>query len=355
LETGVVYQSSSVNPTSKIAFRNFLTTGGFNTSYGLLNEFQPTVNSANMFGLANTFNGRGQKFGVINDYSANDSAVFYGIRNNVSNNGTGIKYGMYNFFRGTGNAQQFGTYNNIFNSGNGDMYGSYTDISAGATGTGAKYGYRAFISVSAGGTQYGFYSNVTKAGSYAGYFNGDVRIGLGDLLMAGNVIPQDNNTYDLGTTTLRWRDAWVQRNAFNGSDIRLKKEVKTTAYGLKEIMKLHPVNYTWKDNDRKDLGFIAQEIREVLPELVMESKDSMNTLLMNYQGVIPVLVKAIQEQQKIIDAQSVSIEKLKADNQSVEELKQAMTEKEKQYNELKEQMAKINQLLGIGFEAKKEK
>jgi hypothetical protein len=131
--------------------------------------------------------------------------------------------------------------------------------------------------------------------------------------------------------------------------------VKTTAYGLKEIMKLHPVNYTWKDNDRKDLGFIAQEIREVLPELVMESKDSMNTLLMNYQGVIPVLVKAIQEQQKIIDAQSVSIEKLKADNQSVEELKQAMTEKEKQYNELKEQMAKINQFLGIGFEAKKEK
>lgn len=120
-------------------------------------------------------------------------------------------------------------------------------------------------------------------------------------------------------------------------------------------MKLHPVNYTWKDNDRKDLGFIAQEIREVLPELVMESKDSMNTLLMNYQGVIPVLVKAIQEQQKIIDAQSVSIEKLKADNQSVEELKQAMTEKEKQYNELKEQMAKINQFLGIGFEAKKEK
>ena len=71
---------------------------------------------------------------------------------------------------------------------------------------------------------------------------------------------------------------------------------------------------------------------------------SSNLVINTYSGIA-----------KVINEQSASIEKLKTNNQSVEELKQAMTEKEKQYNDLKEQMAKINQLLGIGLEAKKEK
>ena len=114
-------------------------------------------------------------------------------------------------------------------------------------------------------------------------------------------------------------------------------------------MKLRPVNYTWKDNDRKDLGFIAQEIREILPELVMESKDSMNTLLMNYQGVIPVLVKAIQEQQKIIESQNLSIEQLKTENKDVLQLKQSFQEKEKQLLELQQQMACIKRSLEADY------
>jgi hypothetical protein len=74
-------------------------------------------------------------------------------------------------------------------------------------------------------------------------------------------------------------------------------------------MKIRPVSYQWKDNDRTDLGFIAQEIKEILPDIVMESKDSMNTLLMNYNGVIPVLVKAVQEQQTQIETQNEIITK----------------------------------------------
>jgi DNA-binding transcriptional regulator GbsR (MarR family) len=118
----------------------------------------------------------------------------------------------------------------------------------------------------------------------------------------------------------------------------LKKDVKTTEYGLKEVLKLRPVNYTWKDNDRKDLGFIAQEIREILPEIVLESDDEMKTLLMNYNGVIPVLVKAIQEQQKIIQNQNTAIEQLKAENKDIQELKTAITEKLKELNDLQKQI-----------------
>jgi septal ring factor EnvC (AmiA/AmiB activator) len=111
-------------------------------------------------------------------------------------------------------------------------------------------------------------------------------------------------------------------------------------------MKLRPVNYTWKDNDRKDLGFIAQEIREILPELVMESKDSMNTLLMNYQGVIPVLVKAIQEQQ-------AEIQQLKEENKDIQALKASVAEKDKQFMQLQQEIEKMKQFLGMSLEAKK--
>jgi predicted phage tail protein len=137
---------------------------------------------------------------------------------------------------------------------------------------------------------------------------------------------------------LRWQDVWCNRNAFNGSDIRLKKDVKTTEYGLTEVMKLRPVNYTWRDNDRKDLGFIAQEIKEILPELVLVSDDEMNTLLMYYNGVIPVLVKAMQEQQKIIENQSAAIELLKAENKDIQELKASISEKLKELNDLQKQI-----------------
>ncbi|MEP6514023.1 MAG: tail fiber domain-containing protein [Parafilimonas sp.] len=58
----------------------------------------------------------------------------------------------------------------------------------------------------------------------------------------------------------------------NTSDARGKTNIRDLNYGLKDIMKLRPVKFNWKNNaDEGDkLGVIAQEIKKVLPEVVRD-------------------------------------------------------------------------------------
>ena len=78
------------------------------------------------------------------------------------------------------------------------------------------------------------------------------------------------------------------------SDIRLKENIKPINYGLNTILKLNPVTFEWKD-DRVgvNLGLIANEVKEYIPEIVNRTKDGLYSL--NYKTLIPVLIKAIQE------------------------------------------------------------
>ena len=92
------------------------------------------------------------------------------------------------------------------------------------------------------------------------------------------------------------------------SDKRLKENIKNLNYGLDAIMKLRPVSYDWKkevDADKTNsLGFIAQEVEKVIPELVTESKtifDDKKAKGVDYVKMVAVLTKAIQEQQKQIE------------------------------------------------------
>jgi hypothetical protein len=111
-------------------------------------------------------------------------------------------------------------------------------------------------------------------------------------------------------------------NIYNASDIRLKKNITPITYGLNTISALNPVGFNWADGfdwvetDKTLLGFIAQEVQEVLPEAVEafsgETKlnDTIITdaLRVNEKFIIPVLVKAIQE--------------LKAENDTLKEILQ---------------------------------
>jgi hypothetical protein len=86
------------------------------------------------------------------------------------------------------------------------------------------------------------------------------------------------------------------------SDIKLKTNVKDIEYGLDTIMKLNPKQYDWKKDNRKDIGFIAQEVEEVIPEIVKDNEwfdDKIKT--MDYEKLTAVLIKAVQEQQKQIE------------------------------------------------------
>src|SRR3989344_64230 len=87
------------------------------------------------------------------------------------------------------------------------------------------------------------------------------------------------------------------------SDLKLKKNIIDISYGLIDLMKLRPVQYNWKTEDEgstKSLGFIAQEVEIIIPKLIMTDENGNKQL--NTIGMIPVLTKSIQEQQKQIDA-----------------------------------------------------
>ena len=94
------------------------------------------------------------------------------------------------------------------------------------------------------------------------------------------------------------------------SDQRLKENIVDLETGLTEVMALKPRRFDWKNGDKTNVaGFIAQEVETVLPDLIDGFKD--NTIE-DAKGVrmgdmIPTLVKAIQEQQTLIESLTARI------------------------------------------------
>jgi len=97
------------------------------------------------------------------------------------------------------------------------------------------------------------------------------------------------------------------------SDRRLKENIVKTPYGLEEVLKLNPVNYRFISNGLNQIGFIAQEVQPLLPEVVTGTEGDIEkgeTLGITYSSLIPVLTKAIQEQQQQLEAQQKQIQSL---------------------------------------------
>lgn len=108
----------------------------------------------------------------------------------------------------------------------------------------------------------------------------------------------------------------------NASDRRLKKNIVDSNYGLNEILQLRPVNYVMKKSGDKQVGFIAQEVREVLPEVVSGKEGDLKkgeTLGISYGNIVPVVVNAIKEIYQRVTGAEVEISKLKAENKELRE------------------------------------
>ena len=84
------------------------------------------------------------------------------------------------------------------------------------------------------------------------------------------------------------------------SDEKFKYNIKPLNYGLETLLQLKPVNFQWVDGEEEDLGFIAQDVAEIIPEAVNTNWNS--DLLFRYESLIPILTKAIQEQNQLIKA-----------------------------------------------------
>jgi hypothetical protein len=82
------------------------------------------------------------------------------------------------------------------------------------------------------------------------------------------------------------------------SDKKYKENIRPIESALDKAMQLQGVTFDWKDNDsildiKEDIGFIAQDVREVLPELVRDN--GKGNLSLRYQGITPILLEAIKE------------------------------------------------------------
>lgn len=84
------------------------------------------------------------------------------------------------------------------------------------------------------------------------------------------------------------------------SDKRLKKNIKPVHTGMHVIKKLRPVTFTWKYTDSEDVGLIAQEVEQVLPEAVTENSNG--TKMLQPLTLIGILIKAVQELKEEIDS-----------------------------------------------------
>jgi hypothetical protein len=98
------------------------------------------------------------------------------------------------------------------------------------------------------------------------------------------------------------------------SDVNKKKDFESSTIGLNAILGLKPTLYRMKSDDtegNKELGFIAQEVKDFIPQAYVENDNEENKFIgLNYNAIIPVLVKAIQEQQAQIQALLARIETL---------------------------------------------
>lgn len=184
---------------------NLITNTGSGSHAGTSNLLSGTGTGA-QYGTTNliTNTGDGEHIGTSNYLINRGSGKQYATYNSITNTGSGEHFGVYNSLAGSGNGDQYALYNTITNSGGGIHYGSYNYLSG--TGRGAKYGVVAFIDSNAGGNNYGLYSilkgkgvgqkvgvysyidslaggvhygvysDVRKPNSYAGFFDGNVKI-----------------------------------------------------------------------------------------------------------------------------------------------------------------------------------
>jgi len=133
------------------------------------------------------------------------------------------------------------------------------------------------------------------------------------IISDGAILPETNNDINLGSSSLQFKNAYFDGTVttdvidnsgaiYSGSfvyssDVSLKEDIQTIENPLEKVQQLRGVSYKWKDTGRKDIGLVADEVQEVLPELVVEKGHKH----IDYGHMIGLLVEAMKEQQKEIE------------------------------------------------------
>ena len=147
-----------------------------------------------------------------------------------------------------------------------------------------------------GGGQTGAYSGVVRLLHNSNNVSGS---GFVDFWYNGSNIGSISQN---GTTNVAYNTS---------SDYRLKEDLKDYS-GIDLVSAIKTYDYQWKSDKSRMYGVMAHELAEVIPYAVTGEKDGERMQGVDYSKIVPVLVKAIQEQNEIITKQGQSIEELKA-------------------------------------------
>jgi hypothetical protein len=179
---------------------------------------------------------------------------------------------------------------------------------------GATYSYRWY-------TQNTGYTYGELFLDYINYTNGNI--------IHGSILHISNGNVGIGTSPVYKLHVagTVAANGFqNLSDQRWKTNIKPIQNALDNVLKMQGVTYYWKVDEYPDkhfpegeqVGFIAQEIEKVYPQVVLTDKDGYKSV--DYSKITPVLVEAIKEQQQMIEQQTELIEQQQQKLQQQEQL-----------------------------------
>lgn len=204
--------------------------------------------------------------------------------NNVANGYAALR----NNTSGDGNVAEGGSalYSNTTGSCN-TAIGSDADVSANNLTNATAIGFS--VKVTASNNM--VFGNNNVVGWGFGVAPGSAAIRIGTSASNGN------------GATLTLSGVWT-----NASDSSKKYGITGIKYGINEVMKLRPVTYKLKGSNQQDIGFIAQDVKKIIPEIVYGEDGNMT---LSYGQITSILTKAIQEQQQQIESLQSEINQLK--------------------------------------------
>lgn len=151
--------------------------------------------------------------------------------------------------------------------------------------------------------------NDTASISSIGWYTNDA------LLIVGNGSSATNRSNAM--TLFKNGDITLSGTFTQNSDARLKTNIKQLNNAMYKLNLINGYQYNWatpySDKNKLNTGLIAQEIEQVIPELVR--KDGSGSLSVNYYGLIPYLLEGIKSMQTEIEHLKIAIQTLKEKNQ----------------------------------------
>ena len=138
------------------------------------------------------------------------------------------------------------------------------------------------------------------------------RLSVNDVIVDGSSI---GHTNDEDLLTLSSGVLTVAGDLTVTSDARLKQNIVPLGSTLATLMRLETKQYLMKDDSsqRVKIGLLAQEVKEIFPELV--SENSFGILSVDYQGLVPIIIEALKEQEKNYKELEEELSKLNKLNQ----------------------------------------